>query len=117
MRILFWTEMFWPHIGGAEVFAARLIPALRDRGHELIVAAAVDHPGLPETASFDGIPVYRFPFHSALLDGDMDRLARLWRRVGELKRASAPDLVHLNSVGPSAVFQLGTAGAHPALCC
>ncbi len=31
MRLLFWTELYWPYIGGVEVFSSKLIAALRGR--------------------------------------------------------------------------------------
>jgi hypothetical protein len=34
MRILFWTESFWPEIGGVETFCAQLMTELQRRGHE-----------------------------------------------------------------------------------
>ena len=114
MRILFWTELFWPYIGGAEVFAAKLLLALRERGHEFIVVTRQDDPSLPETSSFNGIPVYRFPFYATLLAGNIDQLIKIRRQVIELKRAFAPVLAHINSFGPSVLFHLGTANAHPA---
>ena len=35
MRVLFWSELFWPCIGGAEVFATKLILALQERATNL----------------------------------------------------------------------------------
>jgi hypothetical protein len=45
MRILFWSELFWPYIGGIEVLGMKLLGALRQRGHE--VAVATSHGSLP----------------------------------------------------------------------
>ena len=60
MRILFWTGNFWPMIGGIEVLAAKLLPALQERGCEFLVVTT-SHPGLPQEGQFKGIPIYRFP--------------------------------------------------------
>ena len=35
MRVLFWSESFWPHLGGAEVRAVGLLATLRQRGYTL----------------------------------------------------------------------------------
>lgn len=37
MRILYWTELFWPYIGGIQVLASHTLEALRRRGHEVTV--------------------------------------------------------------------------------
>jgi len=34
MRVLFWSEQFWPNIGGIEVWGARLLGALQQRGND-----------------------------------------------------------------------------------
>jgi glycogen(starch) synthase len=113
MRVLFWSELFWPHIGGAERFGANLVSALRELGHDVVVVTRLDDPDLPPTETYRGTPVYRFPFYSALFDGDIEQLAAIRRQVAQLKRAFQPDLVHVNCFGPSVLFLLDTARGHP----
>lgn len=113
-RVLFWSEQFWPNIGGVEVWASRLLPALSKRGYEFIVVTAHSGLDLPDTGTYKGIPIYRFPFRTAFANSDVHLLMELKRRVGQLKRSFAPHLVHLSFTGPSAYFQLLTAHAHPA---
>ena len=43
MRVLFWSEHFWPYMGGAEVWGLRLVLALRDRGYEFFVVTSHDY--------------------------------------------------------------------------
>lgn len=114
MRVLFWPETFRQYVSGGELIAAELVSTLRRRGHELIVVTRKDTDDLPDEAVCDGLPVYRFPFWTALATGDVDRLPRIHRRVRELRRAFKPDLAHLFCAGPSALFHQQTAGAHPA---
>ncbi len=114
MRVVFWSEQFWPNIGGVEVWASRLLPALSERGYEFTVVTAHGGLDLPHTGTYKGIPIYRFPFWTALASNDVHLLMELKRRVGQLKRSFAPHLVHLSFTGPSAYFQLLTAHAHPA---
>jgi glycogen(starch) synthase len=113
MRVLFWAEQFWPQIGGAEVFAAKLLPALRRLGHEFLVVTRRDEPLLAETDSFDGIPVVRMPFCTPMLDGNIGGVLEMRRRVLEIEREFAPDLVHINCFGPSVFFCLGAIQADP----
>ena len=113
MRVLFWPETFWPNIGGAEVWATKLLVALRERDHEPIVVTRREPLDLPEQDSYDGIPVYRLPFCTALANRDLDQLIGARQRVAELKSTFAPDLVHASSIGPSILFHLDTARVSP----
>lgn len=114
MRVLFWSENFWPHIGGIEVLAARLIRALRARGHELLVVTRKDSVDLADEATFEEAPVYRLPLWTTLVERDLEQLAQVTRAVRDLKRGFRPDVVHMNAVRPGAVFHHCTASAYPA---
>ena len=116
MRILFWSGTFWPHIGGVEILATTLLPALRERGYEFVVVTSQQSPEQPAEAQYKGIPVYRFPFrcHSGSTDQMAANLMRVKQQVAQLKRAFAPDLLHVNAVDTSNFFLLTTANAHPA---
>jgi glycogen(starch) synthase len=114
MRVLFWSETFWPVIGGAQLAAENLLLALQERGHRFIVITRRDSADLPQEAAFKGIPVYRFPFCSAYVRGDIGQVARARKEVARLKRTFAPELVHISGFGPSVLFHLETSHAHPA---
>jgi len=113
-RILFWSGTFWPNIGGVEVHAAKLLPALRKRGYEYMVIAPKTHEELPEKESYRSIPIYRFPFRNNLNDRNLDQLIGMRAKIAGLKRAFAPDLVHINAVGVDNFFHLTTAQAYRA---
>lgn len=114
MRILFWSEQFWPRIGGIEVWGTRILPRLRERGHAIAVIAADDQLASGNQNLYEGIPVYRFPFWTALTDRNVGQLLNIKRAVAKLKHSFEPDLVHLNLTGPSVYFHLQTADSHPA---
>jgi glycogen synthase len=114
MRVVLWSESFWPNIGGVEVFNARLLLAMRGRGHECIVVTRHDSPDLPSEDQHEGVPVYRFPLWSALMSRDIDQLVTVRRQVADLKRAFAPDLIHIHGFGPTcSLFHLETTKAYP----
>lgn len=113
MRILFWSETFWPRVGGVENLAARLLPALRARGHEFMVVTWA-HTEYPDKIQYKEIPVYRFPFFSRGPQGGVYPIMEHIWQVARLKQSFAPDLVHINSYGRSILFHLMTANAHPA---
>lgn len=108
MRVLFWTDWFLPSIGGVEVFSARLLPDLARRGHEIVVVAGHHQSGLPDETDWQGVSVRRFLFHPVLAAGDVGRMTETLLEVARLKRALQPDLVHLNTLGPSVIFHLET---------
>ena len=116
MRVLYWTELFWPYIGGVEVLSTKLIPALLERGYEVIVVTSHDHLDLPDEARYKGIPVYRFPFRKALATRNLHQLMEARHWVAKLKRAFAAHLVHINGVGPSSLFHLHTREAYSVPC-
>jgi glycosyltransferase involved in cell wall biosynthesis len=58
MRILLATDNYPPHIGGAQIQSRLIARELRDRGHEIAVAA-VWQDGMPSVEDDDGIPVHR----------------------------------------------------------
>ena len=64
-RVLFWSEYYWPYIGGPEVMATRLLPALRDRGFRFTVLTSQHELDLPSEDEVDGIPTA----HGASSDG------------------------------------------------
>ena len=113
MRVLFWSETFWPRVGGVENLAARLLPALRNRGHEFIVVTW-GTPDLPSEELYVDIPVHRFPFFPGIQPGNINPLTEAAAKVRKLKQEFRPDLVHVNSYGGSVLFHLMTANAHPA---
>lgn len=109
MRILFVTESFWPYIGGVGVMAVKLLPELRERGHDFRVVTPHDYLDLPDEDAFDGIPIVRLNLLEALGARDLERLGEITRKVAREKRRFQPDLVHVNSVGLNAWLHLQTA--------
>jgi glycosyltransferase involved in cell wall biosynthesis len=101
-RVLFWTETFWPNMGGVEVLAANFLPALRQRGYEFVVVVPQSGPHRPQEDEYGGIPVYRFPFSMAMTS--IDELVRVRELVTQLKRTFRPHLIHINAVGPANFF-------------
>jgi glycogen(starch) synthase len=112
MRVLFWPVGFWPVIGGVEVRAAKLLPALRERGHEFIVVTGQSSPSLPTHEKFQGIPIYRFPFGE--IGHNLTLLMKLRRQIHALTSTFAPDLIHRNGVGGDGFFCMTAAKSAPA---
>ena len=39
-RILFWSELFWPHLGGVEVLGLELVCAMKKGGYDFAVVTS-----------------------------------------------------------------------------
>jgi glycogen(starch) synthase len=113
MRVLYWTEAFWPSIGGLEVFSTRLLTALRECGHQILVVTARADRDLPDVDEYQGIPIHRFDFLDFLSTRDLARIFEIRRQVAALKRSFPPDIVHakMPSMAPTTLFHLETADA------
>ena len=108
MRVLFWAELFWPYIGGVEVFSMQLVTTMQRKGHELMVITSHGDRDLPDVDLYGGVPVYRFPFQLSLLRFDLQAVTRLRRSVRQLKEKFNPDVIHINSIQPGIFFHLQT---------
>jgi glycosyltransferase involved in cell wall biosynthesis len=111
LKILFWTELYWPHIGGVEVRSHRLAVALRARGHE--VAVVTSHAGiaLDDQVWHEGIEIRRYHFWEALSANRLDLLAAARRGVAEFKSRFRPEVVHVFFTDPSVLFHWMTQAA------
>jgi glycogen(starch) synthase len=109
MKILYWTPLYWPEVGGIEVLSMKAIPALRERGHECIVLTSHGSQAAPDEEVFEGTRIYRFNFLSALARRDLSQVVTIQRQVAELKNTHKPDLVHLHMGAPTAYFHIMTA--------
>ena len=114
MRVLFWSPVFWPKIGGVEVHAAKLLPALRARGYEFLVLTTQTSSDQPESDDYEGIPVYRLGFWQYDNYNQIDALVKIRRKVAAIKRAFSPELLHINAVDVGNFFHLLTANVVPA---
>jgi glycogen(starch) synthase len=113
MRILFWSEYFWPSIGGAEVLGANALLAMRERGHTCSVVTE-QISGYDAYDEFFGIPVHRFPFAQALRGNDPRQVLGLRACILQLKRTFRPDLIWIHSCVAQSFFHLSTHVAAPA---
>lgn len=104
MRVLWWTYDFWPTIGGGEIIGAELILGLKKRGYELsVVTQEADGAPIPQ-GLYEGIPIARFPFHTALEQRDIGRIMQIHGRLRDLLQGFQPDLVHLHTLAHHAFF-------------
>ena len=114
MRVLATPPLYWPYIGGLEAAVMTLLAALRERGHASCVVTSHDALSLPDEEEHDGIAIHRLPLRSALTTRDPMALLESQRRAAAIRRAFAPDVVHVNLPDPGAAVHLRAAAAHRA---
>jgi glycogen(starch) synthase len=98
MRILIWTDAFWPEIGGMEIFCMRLVLALKERDHECLVITERRHLQDEGLRQFHGVPVHGVRFYAAGGSGKLPALRRHHELCTRVIDEFAPDVLHLNSV-------------------
>ncbi len=107
MRIVYQCEALWTDaIGGLEVLASHMVPALRARGHEVLVIADRTAVPAPDRDRIDGVDVARFAFSACLAQRRLDAMHALQRELDALFAQFAPEVVHLNHPRPSSFFFL-----------
>lgn len=110
MRILHWTEGFWPEIGGVESVTADLVTSLRERGHHSLIIVA-QRSVLPAFDDFGGSPIVRADVAGALRESNLDRLVVESASLTKAARAFKPDVMHISILGPSLIQGLRMASA------
>lgn len=111
--LFYWSEFFWPFIGGIETFSRAFLPRLAARGYRVYVLTEGDGV-LPAEEDMEGVTIHRLPLRSALDSGDLGRVMETMQGVRALKQRIAPDIVHVNFSGPMAFYHLKTLRAAPA---
>lgn len=106
MRIIYWTEQYWPSIGGLEVLGTRYCTALKQRGYDVHVITSHGNNPLPDEDEHLGVPIHRFPFYQALVKRDIELLLTTRMRLNKLWNDLNPDLVHMGVIAPSTFFLL-----------
>jgi glycogen(starch) synthase len=104
MKILYWTGLFWPNIGGVEVLSLQFIPAMQKRGYEFIVLTSQSNPNLSEKENYNDIPIYRCNFQEGIANNNIEEIKKTKIKVDEIKKDFNPDLIHLNSIDASIFF-------------
>lgn len=114
MRILCWMGAFWPSIGGVTVHAEQFMPALQERGHDVLAVAfaSQDSLDIPYKTQYQKIPLHRIPFWKG--HNDVEEMIKIRQQIAGIWRSFKPDLVHKNGVGIGDFFLSAAALNSPA---
>lgn len=106
MKILVFTEAFWPHLGGIETFVETLISQLIYKHHEcwLITSCLTD---TPNEAWYKGIRIFRLPLRQGL-NKNITAYRHSLEKIKAIKLSFNPDIYHLNVAGPCFFYHLQT---------
>ena len=97
MKVLFWTDGFWPLIGGVETQGLKFIENMQKRGHQYKVIAQRNNPSLKEDETYNGISIKRFDFSEIIRRRDLSVIRPINDHVEFLMRKFEPDIIHLNA--------------------
>jgi glycogen(starch) synthase len=103
MRVLIWTDAFWPEIGGLELFCMRIVTALKERGHTCAVVTEQKESADVVVSHYQEVPVYGLAFEQAFRRGNLALLRRQHEACSRLIDQFQPDVVHLNAVMRGAI--------------
>jgi glycosyltransferase involved in cell wall biosynthesis len=95
MNILFFSRLFYPHIGGVEKHVLEVSRLLIKKGHKIIVVTEQDSLKAKQRESFEGIEIFRIP---NLRDDKLKKFKIwkwLWSNYEIMKNA---DIVHCHDV-------------------
>ena len=120
MRILFWSESFWPAIGGSELFATVLIDSMRDRGHDFEIVTRLNSSEEEAYCEYQGVPVHRIAVDERVsTEKDFSVILPARQRIAAVKKRFRPELIHISLPGPSLLihrFTRQSAWCCPTLC-
>jgi len=126
VRILTWSNTFWPGRGGLERVMTRLVAALSARGHEhLIVTQSLDearvlHAPMEIDDSSDwstlaGQRIHRIAATGCIDARDAGGLARITAEVRSLRKEFGADVVNVAMCGSDGLVLLATDNGEPML--
>jgi glycogen synthase len=104
MRILLWSDPFWPSIGGVERLVVPLVRALAGDGHQVLVITNQQKSAAAEEIDLNGAEVARLPMLETLDRRNPEEVVQVQRKVGSLIRDFGPDIFHLFTALLSSFF-------------
>lgn len=83
MKFAFLTELYFPHVGGQEVFFQELAEAMVRRGHEVDVHCIGHEPGLTAVEMLNGVRVCRHTNRGRYMSPKIAALRRDWTDIAK----------------------------------
>ena len=103
MRILFWTNGFWPRTGGIETLGLQLLASMQEKGHQCLVLANKDYPHSKEDEIYRDITIKRFDFNASITR-ELKTMHLIKEYVEWIAREFQPDVIYLNALSGASPF-------------
>lgn len=104
MKILFWTDGFWPRLGGIETQNFEFIQEMQKRGHEYRVVSQKDFPSWLDEEIVNGIQINRFDFNSIIKTNNIKILHFIKKYIQTILIQFKPNIIHLNTTVGGSLF-------------
>jgi glycosyltransferase involved in cell wall biosynthesis len=104
MRILLWTDPFWPSIGGVERLVVPMVRTLAAHGHQLLIVTNQQKSPVAQEIDLNGSRIVRLPMLEALDKRNPAEILDVQTRIATLIRDFRPDVFHLFAAMLSAYF-------------
>ncbi len=94
-RILFFTRLYYPHIGGVEKHIYKISQQLIKKGFEITVVAEQHGKKLKERENIDGINIFRIPIRTS----ERNKKFEVWKWMVKNKNlVKGFDIIHIHDV-------------------
>jgi glycosyltransferase involved in cell wall biosynthesis len=95
MNILFFSRLFYPHVGGVEKHVLKISQLLIEKGHRVTVVTEQDSSKTKQSEIFEGIEIFRIP---RLKDGKLKKF-KIWKWLWNSRRLMKDaDIIHCHDV-------------------
>ncbi len=95
MKVLFFSRLFWPHVGGVEKHVLEVATVLAERGHTVTVVCERHSEDLPQRDYIGKILIYRIPVGRSYW---FKKFRIWWWLLKNRKLMSQADVVHCHDV-------------------
>ena len=113
-RVLVWSELYPPYIGGIEIVVESLLRALAPRGYDFLVVTSHDTLDLPDEEEQGGVRIVRLPLRAAFTARSPAAMHDVFAAARRVAGAFQPRLYHLQGLWTSALALLRVHHVHPA---
>jgi glycogen(starch) synthase len=113
MKVLFWTELFAPHIGGLEIYVGELVAELSRRGHSCGLITDAFARELPDQEFANGVTVFRLPMRTAIAQGNIRQLKQVTESASAIRHEFRSDIDSVFVSGPTFVVNRLSRPPHP----
>ena len=103
MKILFWTDGFWPRLGGQETQSLHFVCGMKERGHSFTILAQKDRGEVKEEVHQD-FQIQRFDFDAIVKNQELKNIHPIKAHLEWIAEKFQPDIIYLNTLSNGSSF-------------